>query len=200
MYARSTTLHGKPANVDAGLKFVEREVAPSMNALEGCLGLSCLVNRESGMAIVTTSWASEESMRDSDALLRPARERGREIFNGSMQVDEWEIALMHRADHGMCARVTWVQGELEALLDVFRYNAMPNMEEIPGYCSSSVLMNLQTGIGCVTTAYDTRRHLEASRPMADMIRARTTEQAGTEVVDVQEFDLAIAHLHVPEMV
>ena len=31
------------------------------------------------------------------------------------------------------------------------------------------------------------------------VRSRTATDAGGEVVDVHEFDLAYAHLHVPEM-
>ncbi len=200
MYARSTTLHGKTENIDAGLRFVENEVRPIMDRIEGCLGLSCLVDRESGQAIVTSSWQSEEAMRASDDQLRGVRERGREIFGGSMQVDEWEIGAMHRTDHGSACRVTWVQGDMDALLDVFKFNALPAIEQIPGFCSASVLVNRSTGIGCVTTTYDGRDALEASRASADQIRASASEQAGTQIIEVREFELTYAHLHVPELV
>jgi hypothetical protein len=41
--------------------------------------------------------------------------------------------------------------------------------------------------------------MEASRTAADEMRARTASDAGAEIMDVHEFDLAYAHLHVPEM-
>ena len=41
--------------------------------------------------------------------------------------------------------------------------------------------------------------MEASRPSADNMRGRTAKEAGGEIVDVHEFELAYAHLHVPEM-
>jgi len=200
VYARSTTVHGKAENIDAGMRFVEGEVAPMMRTLDGCLGLSCLVDRETGQAIVTSSWQTEEAMRASDDQLRVVRERAREIFGGSMQIDEWEIGFMHRTDHGSCCRVAWLQGDLDALIDVFKYNAMPAVEELAGFCGASVLVNRETGMACVTTTYDGREALDASRPSADAIRARSTEQAGSEVLDVREFDLPYAHLHVPELV
>jgi heme-degrading monooxygenase HmoA len=200
VHARSTTIHGKPENIDAGLRFIETEVRPMMDGLEGCLGLSCLVDRETGEAIATSSWQSEAAMRASDDQLRAVRERGREVFGGSMQVDEWEIGVMHRTDHGSCCRVTWVQGDLDALVDVFKYNSMPAIEEIAGFCSASVLLNRSTGIACVTTTYDGREALDASRKAADEIRTRSAEQAGMEILEVREFDLPYAHLHVPELV
>jgi hypothetical protein len=58
-----------------------------------------LVDRETGHCIVTSSWETEEAMVASDAQLRPVRDRGRDILGGSMEIDEWEITLMHHARH-----------------------------------------------------------------------------------------------------
>jgi hypothetical protein len=41
--------------------------------------------------------------------------------------------------------------------------------------------------------------MEASRSAADDMRRRAATDAGGQIVDVHEFDLAYAHLHVPEM-
>jgi len=200
VFARSTTLHGKSENIDAGIRFVENEVRPIMDGIEGCMGLSWLVECKSGQAMLTSSWATDEAMMASDDQLRAVRERGREIFGGSMQVDEWEISVMHRTDHGESCRVTWAQGDVDAMIDVYRYNAMPSIEQIPGFCGTSLMVNRSSGICCVTTTYANQEALEASREMAETIRSRSVEQAGMEVLDVREFDLTYAHLHVPELV
>ena len=42
--------------------------------------------------------------------------------------------------------------------------------------------------------------MEASRLAADEMRSRVASDAGGEIVQVQEFELAHSHLHVPEMV
>jgi hypothetical protein len=60
-------------------------------------------------------------------------------------------------------------------------------------------VNRSTGLCCATTAWETREAMEASRPSADNMRTRTAKEAGGEIVDVHEFELAHAHLHVPEM-
>ena len=199
MYARSTTFHGMPGNIDAGITFIKSEAGPMLDKIEGCRGLSMLVNRETGMCIATSSWASEAAMHASDEHLRPIRDRGRDILGGSMQMDEWEIAIMHRTHHGECCRVSWLQGDLDAMTETFRIGILPQLEQTPGFCSASLLMNRSNGLGCATTAWETRAAMEASRSAAEDMRSRAARRAGGEIVEVHEFDLAYAHLHVPEM-
>ncbi len=199
MHARSTTFHGSPDNIDAGIAFIKDEAAPMLDELEGCRGLSVLVDRESGQCIATSSWETEQAMRDSDEQLIGIRARGQEILGGSMQVDEWEIAVMHRTHHGECCRVSWLRGDLDAMTETFRVAVLPELERTTGFCSASLLVNRSTGVGCATSAWETRAAMEASRSAADDMRNRAAMDAGGEIVDVHEFDLAYAHLHVPEM-
>ncbi|MFJ9390747.1 hypothetical protein ACIRON_18120 [Nocardioides sp. NPDC101246] len=199
MYARSTTFQGRPANIDAGITFVNTEVGPMLDQVEGCRGLSMLVDRETGHCIATSSWENEATMLASDEQLRPIRDRGRDILGGTMQVDEWEIEVMHRTHHGECCRASWLQGDLAAMTEIFRVGILPELEQTPGFCSASLLVNRSSGLGCATTAWETRAAMEASRSAADDMRSRAAGEAGGEILDVHEFDLAYAHLHVPEM-
>jgi heme-degrading monooxygenase HmoA len=199
VYARSTTFHGRPENLDAGIAFVKNEAGPMLDRIEGCRGLSMLADHETGQCIATSSWENEAAMRASDEQLRPIRDRGRDILGGSMQVDEWAIAVMHRTHHGECCRVSWLQGDLDAMTETFRAGILPELEQTSGFCSASLLVNRSTGLGCATTAWETRAAMEASRSAADGMRSRVVSDAGGEIVEVHEFDLAYAHLHVPEM-
>ncbi|MFW6869453.1 hypothetical protein ACOACQ_18830 [Nocardioides sp. CPCC 206347] len=199
MYARSSTFHGKPDNIDAGIRFVQDEVAPRLDATEGCRGLSLLVDRETGYCIATSSWDSEEAMAASDELLRSLRDRGKDILGASLQVDSWEITVMHRNQHGECCRVSWIEGDLDTMAETFRVGIMPQLEELDGFCSASLLVDRSARLGCATTAWESRAAMEASRSMAHDMRARAASDADGMIVEVHEFDLAYAHLHVPEM-
>lgn len=199
MFARSSTFHGKPANIDAGLRFVQDEAGPLLDGTEGCRGLSLLVDRETGYCIATSSWDSEEAMRDSDEPLRSLRDRGKDLLGGSLQVDSWEITVMHRTHHGECCRVSWIEGDIDALAETFRTAIMPRLEEIDGFCSASLLVDRSARLACATTAWESRDAMEASRTTADDLRTRAADDAEGLVVEVHEFDLAYAHLHVPEM-
>ena len=199
MFARSTTFHGRPDGVEAGIKLVKNEVAPMLDDIEGCRGLSLLVDRASGECIVTSSWRDMTTMIASDEQLREMRDRGRDLMGNSMQVDEWEIAVMHRSHHGEVARVTWMEGDVQRMAETFRVLALPRIEDLSGFCSASLLINDLTGIGCTTTCWDTREAMRASDSLAKDIRESAARDIGGEIADVREFELAYAHLHVPEM-
>jgi quinol monooxygenase YgiN len=199
MHARSTTFNGKPENVDAGIAFVKNEVGPMLDKIEGCRGLSMLIDRETGQCIATSSWDNDATMLASDEQLRPIRDRGRDILGASMQVDAWEIAVMHRTQHGECCRVSWLQGDLDAMTETFRDGILPQLEQTAGFCSASLLADRSAGLGCATTTWESRAAMETSRAATDDMRSRTASDAGGKIVDVHVYDLAYAHLHVPEM-
>ena len=50
---------------------------PALLAVEGCRGLSLLVDRSTGRCIATTSWDDEQLMRLSEDQVRPLRDRVR---------------------------------------------------------------------------------------------------------------------------
>ena len=77
---------------------------------------------------------------------------------------------------------------------------LPEMEGLPGFCSASLLVNRAAGRACSTTTYDSREAMEASRDRAWTIRDAGVREAGVDVLDVVECDLAVAHLRLPELV
>ena len=206
MHARSTTIRGRPESVDEGIAFCRNEVLPMCRELPGCFGLSMIVERGSGRCIATTSWDSIESMRATTTQMQPIRQRAAEILGGTSEVAEWEIAVMHR-DHrsteGACARVTWLRGEPAAIdhaADVFKLALMPEMETFDGFCGVSLLLNRETGLAVTSVAFDSRTALEGTREQARGLRARGSAEARLKIMEVAEFDLALAHLDVPELV
>jgi hypothetical protein len=50
-----------------------------------------------------------------------------------------------------------------------------------------------------SVTYDTMESMERNREAAGAVRRAGTEEASAEVLDVGEFELALAHLRVPEM-
>ncbi|MFF3573751.1 hypothetical protein ACFYXQ_38945 [Nocardia jiangxiensis] len=57
---------------------------------------------------------------------------------------------------------------------------------------------MDEGVSCAT--YDSAEAMERDRERATALRGESTRQAGVEVTDIGEFELAIAHLRVPELV
>jgi quinol monooxygenase YgiN len=195
----------RPESIDAGIAEVRESVMPMVTQMEGCIGLSMLVDRASGRCIVTSAWRSEEAMRATDEELQPTRERVGEMLGGSPQVEEWEIAVLHR-DHqstqGACVRVTWMQvdsADLDRAIDVYRLASLPKAEELAGFCSASLLVDRSSGRAVSSVTYDSMHAMESNREAAAALRSVGSTDAGAELLDAGEFELALAHLRVPEL-
>ena len=206
MYARSTTLRGDPKRVDEGIALVREEIMPAVQAMDGCVGLSLLVDRKTGTSIVTSAWDSEEAMRATERSVQPLRKRGAEVMSAKPEVRTWEIAVMHRemsAPDGACASVTWTRGDtqdIERNLAAFRDQIMPMLSELDGFCSVSLFIDRDEGRAATATVFRDRSALERARENLQNIRAGAVERLGLQLDDVAEFDVAYAHLRVPETV
>jgi heme-degrading monooxygenase HmoA len=205
MFARSTTVTTQPSAIERGIRFIQDDVMPEVLNMPGCLGLSLLVDHATSRCIATSSWQDEEAMRATTGSVGPLRDRFVAETGGSdTVVDEWEIALMHR-DHrsmeGARARVSWLQGAPASIDDSVESlrSILPLLDQLPGFCSASLLVNRQAGRAVTTVIYDSTDTLAQTRARANELRSHVADQTGAEVLEVAEFELAVAHLRVPEM-
>ncbi len=206
MHARSTTIQGKPESVAATTAFVRDEVMPELRAMNGCVGLSMLADPGTGRCIVTTSWQDAAALQASREAVRPSAERTAELLGGRPEVQEWEIAAMHRvqeAEHGARSRVTWLRTAPEAVdraVDAVRLSLMPKLDDLPGFYSVSVMVRRDDGLTVAALSYDSASHLEQAAEGAREFREEFAPALGIEVVDTAEFEVALAHLRVPETI
>jgi hypothetical protein len=205
VYARSTTVNARPELVDEGIRFVTDEVMPMVMGLDGCVGLSMIVDRESGRCITTSAWRDEESMRAADSHAAPMRARAAERLGADLHVEEWEIAALHRAhpsSPGACVRVTWLRADpahVERAVDVYRMSTLPSLDDVEGFCSASLLVDRSLGMLCSSATYSSADTMMRSREKVSPLREAFARDTGATVTEVREFELALAHLHVPEM-
>src|SRR6476469_1046501 len=204
---RHRTIHqlqAQPSCIDAGIAHVRDEVMPALAALDGFIGLSLLVDRESGRCIAASAWETEEAERASAEQIGPVRDRAAKVFGGTATAEPWEIGVLrrdHRSSTGACARVTWIKvppDQAKRAIDSYRSDVLPALENLEGFCSASFLMN-RSGRADSTATVDSREAMERNREQARELRNVRSREMGADVVDVGEFELAIAHLRVPEM-
>jgi heme-degrading monooxygenase HmoA len=207
MFARSSMINGQPSMIEDGIAHVRDSVMPALSHMEGFLGISLMVDRESGRCITTTAWRSEEAMNASAERVMSMRdEAARMLGASSSSVDQWEVAVMHRAHHareGTCTRVTWLRMDAAGMADAvetFKHGTLAKIEDLPGFCSASLFVNRADGRTVTTVGYDDRSSLEYSREGANAVREQAAREMDANIMEVAEFELALAHLHVPEMV
>lgn len=207
MYARSTILRAMPESVDDGIAEVRDRVVPAIEEMAGCAGYSMLVDRDSGRCIVTTSWHDEGALADSrDRVQELRRQAAARFGDPDPEVREWEIATLHRehpVTEGAWARVTWVRvptDRVDQQIEKFRGTVLPRLQELAGFCSASLLVDREAGQAAGAVVYESRDALAATREVAMSIRSDAVDSIGAEVIDVAEFEVAMAHLRVPEHV
>ena len=90
MHARQSTIEGKPAQLEAGIKNFNEQILPALRQLKGFTGAQFLADRKSGKAVVTTFWETEQALRDSEAKANDLRK------TASDQVGSTAIPLVER--------------------------------------------------------------------------------------------------------
>jgi len=125
---------------------------------------------------------------------------------GPATIDEWEIAVLHR-DHpshdGACVRSTWIKmrpDQYDRALEFYRESVLPAMEQLEGFCSASLMVDRASGRAVSSSSFDSREAMERNREQARSLRTERLRDLGAEQLDVCEFELALAHLRVPELV
>ena len=84
-------------------------------------------------------------------------------------------------------------------IESYKSDVLPSLENLEGFCSASFLMN-GPGRAVSTATFDSRDAMERNREQARELRNTRSREMGADVLDVGEFELAIAHLRVPELV
>ena len=89
--------------------------------------------------------------------------------------------------------------QADRVVDVYRMALLPVMQDYDGFCSASLLVDRASGFAVSSVTYDSLEAMERSREKADALREAGAREAGVEILEVCEFELALAHLRVPEM-
>ena len=206
MYARSTTMRIEPTAVDDLVSVVGEEILPMVTQQQGCVGLSLLVDRDSGRCITTSAWDSADAMQGSAERVRESRERLALRFGTTAEVQQWEVAVLHRAHpagEGASARVAWLRADpanLGGVIEAYRDSLMPWWERTPGFRSNSLLLDRDTGRCASAVAFESRDAMAHTRDQFTTLREEFAQRMGMQIEEVAEFDVALAQLRVPETV
>ena len=206
MYARTTTVRGDPRAVEDGVAIARSDLWPAIQRMDGCIGMSMLADPEAGRCILTSAWENEDAMRASADQIGELRRQVAEVLRAdAVDIDEWEIAVVHRsrpAGDAACVRCVWLDvpaGHVDGMVDTFRMSQVSRIEDLPGFCSVSLLVDRPGHRGVAAVTYEDRAAMERAREQAAPLREEYSRAIGGRITEVEEFDLAMAHLHVPEM-
>ncbi len=206
MYARSTTIHAQPSSIDAGIAHVRDVVMPGLTQVDGCVGLSLLVDRDSGRCIATTAWESEAAMHASADYTRPVRDQAAQLFGrqpNDRRVGNRGTASRSPLRSGACVRATWLRvrpEQFDRAIEFYRGSVLPAIEELDGFCSASLMIDRASWRAVSSSTFDSLEAMQRNEERARSLRTARLRDLGADQHDVGEFELAVAHLRVPELV
>jgi quinol monooxygenase YgiN len=205
MYARSTTVQGDPGALDEAIAYVGEKEFTAITAIPGCVGLSMLADRENGRVIVSSAWADEKALKASKETVRPMQDRLMQMLRADdALIQSWDVAVLHRekpSGDGARAQVTWSRiapSNMDTLLNAYRGSMLARLQELPGFCSLSLVIDRKEGRIVSVTSFDSAATCEQTRKPARGFREEFAQAVGARIVDVAEMDVTVAHLHVPD--
>lgn len=205
MYARSTTVQGDPGTLDEAIAYVGEKEFPAITAIPGCVGLSMLADRENGRVIVSSAWADEKALKASKETVRPMQDRLMQMLRADdALIQSWDVAVLHRekpSGDGARAQVTWSRiapSNMDTLLNAYRGSMLARLQELPGFCSLSLVIDRKEGRIVSVTSFESAATCAQTRKPARGFREEFAQAVGARIVDVAEMDVAVAHLHVPD--
>jgi len=145
-------------------------------------------------------------MRDSREQVTPIRDRAAEMFGGTANVEQWEIAALHRDHHspdGAGVLATWIRvppDQVDQGIEYYKSSVLPQLENLDGFCSASLLVDRGSGRGVSSTTFDSLDAMQRNRDQITALKATSMPEARAEELDECAFELALAHLRVPELV
>lgn len=204
MYSRMTTIKGDADRIDALIDYVEQTVRPLIDDLPGSLGLAMFLNRDTGLVVVTTLWATAADRSASDVALAPIRGEASKILVGQAQPEDLELiagAFCKPAQPGFWNHTTRLRvdaGRMHELEPSFRGAILPGLQDLPGFCTATCLADRARGVVLVATTWDSREHLAGSRASADALRTSMLGALDAQVIGVAETQVAIAGIRRPQ--
>ncbi len=100
-------------------------------------------------------------------------------------------------------RATWVKvpaDQVDQGIEYYKSSVLPQIEGLDGFCSASLLVDRTSGRAVSSATFDSFDAMERNRDQSNALKATSLREAGGEELDECEFELALAHLRVPELV
>ena len=156
---------------------------------------------------LAVAWADEDALKASKETVRPMQDRLMQMLKADdALIQPWDIAVLHRekpSADGARATVTWARvapDHVDTLLNAHRGSLLSRLQELPSFCSLSLVVDRKQGRTVSVTSFDSRESLELTRKEARRMREEFARAVSARLHDVAEMDVVVAHLHVPETI
>jgi heme-degrading monooxygenase HmoA len=198
MFARMCWFQSSPERVDDRIAMA-RQVLP----LQGCVGMTLLINRGTGDGASVSYWDSPEALQASEATEDALRTPPAAPDLLVQDVDRVEFLIQEGAvppRTGSWVRLNDLRGspaKVDVLAGLLRERIVPVATVQPGFHALIMGTNRQTGRSLVFSVWDTVAAREASGAPFQALRTEVRQLAGIEAVQVGLYESAFTEVKPP---
>jgi hypothetical protein len=197
-HVRLNLITADPLRLGDAIKHIEAEGRPAAESLRGSLGLSLYANRELGVAILESFWASDEALVQSGIKLEPSRREAVRLAAGTVCVEQYRVPVFEQEaplSGGERLRLTRMDIEpsrVDDVVEAYGDTAVPRLAAAEGFCAALLLVEPNTGHLTSETIWRTATALGASRSLAAAVRLELAEAAGCTIRAMEEYGLVFS--------
>lgn len=206
LHTRLNRIAADPAALDGCVSYIEREIRPALEARTGSLGISVLEDRERGVAIFGSVWATAPEMSGSEDTEVPLRGELARLAGGPVSVEGYQVPVFElverpalpRRDYAV--RLTRMQvrpSQVDDVIEVVGDIAVPSLIETPGFCDALLFADPASGHLISQTVWRDPRARAASPNVAAIVRAEVPDEAGGEIRAVEDYALVFSSVREP---
>ena len=158
---------------------------PPCKRSTGYVGLSLLVDRESGRCIATSAGNPRRQCARAPNRRRRFADSAVQMFGGARRRSTSGrspscIATTARATVPACGpRGSRCRpDQFDQAIDFYRTSVLPAIEELEGFCSASLMVDRETGRAVSSATFDSREAMERNRDQARALRNARTRETG----------------------
>ena len=206
LHTRLNRIAADAAALDGCVGYIEREIRPALETQPGSLGISVLEDRERGMAIFGSVWATSSEMSrsaDTETPLRGelARQAGGPVTVEDYQVPIFELVVRQAPPRrGYAVRLTRMRvrpSQVDDVIEVVGDIAMPSLIETPGFCDALLFADPASGRLISETVWRDSGARAAAPSVAAIVRAEVPDEAGGEIRAVEDYALVFSTVREP---
>jgi heme-degrading monooxygenase HmoA len=176
MHTRLVSFEGAK-DIDAGIKLVQDKVVPLLNAQKGYRGLSASADRAGGVFGVLSLWDTAADRDASESVLAAVRAEATQVVGGNLTVENFEqlVAEVGEPPPGpgsalMVTRISMDPGKIDDNIAFFESEVAPQIKASPGFQGLRNMINRDTGVGLVGTAWSDQEAMKRAASEAEARR------------------------------
>ena len=206
LHTRLNRIAADPAALDGCVTYIEREIRPALEAVRGSLGISVLADRERGVAIFGSLWATSGEMSASENTEAPLRDELARRAGGPVIVEDYQVpvfelierqALARRCPAVRLTRMHVRPSRVDDVIGVVGDIAVPSLIEAPGFCDALLFADPASGRLVSETVWRDPGARAAAPSIAEIVRAEVPEEVGGGIRGVEDYNLVFSSMQEP---